>query len=179
MCDLIALRGGGEFDQRGLMDEDRSTRTFARWCCYQSGLTLLMRMLLLQIIPLLLLPLAIELSSYNPDCWCDFSWKWQIDRLLCCCIRIIVVVDCQLPVSLLLFRYRWFELLSSTADAPVVAGHGPILGVSKSSAARKKCSNFLPLNTSYRVGLNRWVPILRLNVLDTYPTFFFPNLFAC
>ena len=42
----------------------------------------------------------------------------------CCCIRIIVVVNCQLSVSLLLFRYRccrWLELLSSIADAPVVA----------------------------------------------------------
>ena len=44
---------------------------------------------------------------------------------------------------------------------------------------RKICSNFSPLNTSCRVGLNRWVPILSSNVLNRNRTFFFPNLFAC
>ena len=39
---------------------------------------------------------------------------------------------------------------------------------------QKNCSNFPPLNTCYCVGLIRWVPILRLNVLNTYPTFRIP-----
>ena len=51
------------------------------------------------------------------------------------------------------------------------------------------CSNFPPLNTSYRVGLNRWASILRLNVLNRNLTFqipfkyslekYFPMRWAC
>ena len=120
MCDLIALRRGGEFDWCGLMDEDQSTRIFARWCCYQSGLTLLMMMLLLQSIPLLLLPLTINSSSYFPDCWCDFSWTTMTDRSIavaasgslslsivnclfpCCCFATAAAADWNSSVPLLM-----------------------------------------------------------------------------
>ena len=61
--------------------------------------------------------------------------------------------------------------------------HGPVLGVPKLVPARtdfKKIVQIFPLSTR-AIAWDSTVEcqFFRLNVLDTYPTFFFPDLFAC
>ena len=97
------------------------------------------------------------------------EWDWV--RSLACSSQ-----DLYLKMVLLVVRTFYFLILEVSRRRHLVDANWcvPVLGVAKSTDARKKCvrilSHFFSLNTGYRAGLVRWVSLLWLSVLNRNPT---------